>query len=162
MAIYTKLGDQGKTCLIGNNRKYKDDLALCACGDIDELSSYIGVIIATTEYFDRLRVVQKELSVIMAFIAEADLNFKEDSVVRLEKEIDDMENNLPKIRSFVFSGSNLASANLDFARAICRRAERSLVRFEREAKLDCSICKKYMNRLSDWLFIFARYLENRK
>ncbi|MBN2689270.1 MAG: ATP:cob(I)alamin adenosyltransferase [Gammaproteobacteria bacterium] len=203
MAIYTKHGDLGETCLINRRGVVKDHLCLQAGGDIDELSAQLGMILATLGdgkslmLRGRVRCVQQELIQIGSIVAGGDGlklahgdlkgvsrskpapdlirgrgmtlpptekvpgDLLKNAIMRLEAEIDEMEEEMPKIDSFVLAGDDgIVAAHLDVARTVCRRAERSLVALVREVDIEKNILA-YLNRLSDWLFISARFMENK-
>ncbi|MCF3109313.1 cob(I)yrinic acid a,c-diamide adenosyltransferase [Niabella sp. CC-SYL272] len=165
--IYTKTGDQGKTALIGGTKVSKAHLRIEAYGNIDELNSWIGLCrdvqgdVAAT---DLLREIQDRLFTIGALLARdpakntkmilPDLHEADISV--LEKEIDAMTARLPEMKSFILPGGSVAISYLHIARCTCRRAERSCVRLKEEAPVEALVIK-YLNRLSDYLFVLARY-----
>ncbi|MDR3607043.1 MAG: cob(I)yrinic acid a,c-diamide adenosyltransferase [Oligoflexia bacterium] len=170
MKIYTKKGDQGETGLFGNVRVPKDDLRIGTYGTIDELNASLGVVLAelnggavrVTPILERLLRVQGELfqlgaelatpkgrEVPTALLADAD-------TARLEQEIDEMESALEPLKTFILPGGGKVSAYLHLARTISRRAERELISLHHKEP-----CRKealaYMNRLSDYLFVTARF-----
>jgi cob(I)alamin adenosyltransferase len=166
MKIYTKKGDAGETGLFGNIRVPKDDLRIRAYGTIDELNSVLGMVLAdellVPPMDERLLCIQGELfqlgselatpfgrKVPTALLGDA-------QVARLEAEIDEMEALLPALKTFVLPGGVKAAALLHFARTVSRRAEREVITLNRQDP-----CRKealaYVNRLSDYLFVFARW-----
>ena len=171
--IYTKTGDSGTTSLFGGKRLSKDDARVEAYGTVDELNSLLGVILAENpqaEMIKKVTRVQKELFVLGSDLsASQDLKVKtpriaKSYITRLEKEIDRMEKNLPKLRNFILPGGSKTGAKLHFARSIARRAERSIAALSSKEKINRN-AQIYINRLSDWLFVLARYvnkLENQK
>lgn len=166
MKIYTKTGDGGESSLFGGRRVRKDHLRLQSYGTIDELNAYVGVIRSAgpPEEIDRvLSDLQDEL-----FILGADLATPEAESARsvprithaeaekLEKEIDRIEPLLKPLRKFIHPGGAPIAANLHVARTICRRAERYVVELSGQEAVS-EACIVYLNRLSDLLFMLARY-----
>jgi len=165
MKIYTKTGDDGTTGLIGGARVSKSDARIDCTGSIDELNAAIGwaAIGAPVELAARLRAVQNELFVIGSHLGAADAKppaflpaFDESSIGRLEMEIDAAETQLPALRNFILPGGSETSGRLHLARTICRRAERVLVAFAHDRPVSSGKLT-YLNRLSDWLFVQARW-----
>ncbi|MDP9173443.1 MAG: cob(I)yrinic acid a,c-diamide adenosyltransferase [Planctomycetota bacterium] len=170
MKIYTKTGDDGTTGLIGRERVSKSDARIECTGSVDELNACIGlaVIGAVAELGARLAVVQNELFVIGSQLGAAEPAarsglpaFEESSISRLEMEIDSAEAELPPLRNFILPGGTETSARLHLARTVCRRAERVLVGFSHDRPVHHSILT-YINRLSDWLFVQARWANHRQ
>lgn len=169
MKIYTKTGDTGDTSLLGGKRIKKNCIEMHAIGEVDELNASIGVLISLLEVDgsddvqSRLVHVQHRLFTIGANLAavQTDLihvpQLKEDDVVELEQWIDAMEIELPELTQFILPGGDKAAAQSFFARAICRRAERQVVELSQTASLD-SLLQKYINRLSDTLFVLGRWI----
>jgi cob(I)alamin adenosyltransferase len=166
MQIYTRTGDNGTTGLIGGTRVKKYDLRLEAYGTIDELNSYIGVIrsMQTDEQADKvLERIQNKLFVIGANLASDEaavlikkqMPCKEADVLMLEKEMDQLFTVLPRLNNFILPGGCQASAFCHVARTVCRRAERRIVELSEKSEVD-SILIKYINRLSDYLFVLSR------
>ena len=164
--IYTKTGDKGETSLIGGTRvpKYNDRIE--AYGTVDELNSYIGLIRDLTvdeKLQSVLLKVQNCLFVLESSLAtdpKGDLNRKlpeivESDIQLLEKEIDRMNETLPDLTTFVLPGGDVISSHCHIARTICRRAERITIKLSSIHPLD-SLDIKYLNRLSDYLFVLAR------
>ncbi len=166
MKIYTKTGDSGTTGLFGGARVDKDDERVEAYGTVDELNAALGLAAVATdgELLDRLRTVQADLFVIGSHLAAPDpsaqaarLPMLDESIVsRLEMQIDAAEDDLPPLRNFILPGGSEAAARLHVARAVCRRAERLLVDFAMDRPVP-AIVITYLNRLSDWLFVQARW-----
>ena len=166
MKIYTKTGDKGDTSLFGGQRVPKDALRIEAYGTIDELNSILGVVLADTadeRIHETLAQVQSRLFDIGADLAtprpadKAAVKRIEPKDARpLEKAIDSAELLLKPIKSFVLPGGSPVAARLHFARTICRRAERAVVRLSRHEDVGEGITV-YLNRLSDLLFVLARY-----
>ena len=171
MKIYTKTGDLGETTLLGGARVPKDHLRVAAYGDVDETNASLGAVRALAEprLGKLLFAIQKELFAIGAQLADpthrvaakkAKAALSALDVRRLEKAIDDRDAAMPPLRSFVLPGGTPAAALLQQARTVCRRAERSVVTLAREADVDPRIIV-YLNRLSDLLFVLARFENHR-
>ena len=166
MKIYTKTGDDGTTGLVGGRRVGKADPRIECYGTVDELNAAIGLADAASTDDSaraRLRAVQNDLFVIGSHLAtphdsphKASLpRLDESSVARLEAEIDAAQAELPALRQFILPGGTEAAARLHFARTVCRRAERRLVEMATQETVE-PLTVTYLNRLSDWLFVFAR------
>jgi cob(I)alamin adenosyltransferase len=173
MPIYTKTGDDGETGLFGGGRVRKDHPRTTAYGDVDELSSAIGLARATQprEPFDELlESIQRDLFSIGGRLAtprpEKVAKALEKAVLppervsALERVMDDAERELPPLRAFVLPGGTPKAAALHLARTVCRRAERSVVRLAAEDEVSPEILV-YLNRLSDLLFTLARLANHR-
>lgn len=166
--IYTKTGDDGTTGLIGGNRVKKYDVRLEAYGTVDELNSSIGVI-RSYDIDDSIKIflenIQKKLFVIGAHLATGEnavqvkeqLPCNEADITLLETEMDKMFEELPKLKNFILPGGCLPSANCHVARTICRRAERRIIELADQIEVDKQLIK-YINRLSDYLFVLSRKL----
>src|SRR5213075_2232215 len=168
LKIYTKTGDGGKTSLIGGTKVLKSDLRIEAYGTVDELNSYIGLcrdLLDDETSAKTLKEVEDRLFTIGSSLAcdpEKEPKMKipdlhETDVEFLEKEIDHMNDLLPPMKNFILPGGHPTVSHLHIARCICRRAERCCVRLEMEKEEVESIVIKYLNRLSDYLFVLARY-----
>jgi cob(I)alamin adenosyltransferase len=167
MKIYTKTGDKGDTALFGGQRVPKDALRVEAYGTVDELNSVLGIVLADYNESDIemvLRPVQMKLFALGAELATPDPQ-KTSGIPRIGKEetahmeslIDSLGANLPPLRNFILPGGTPAAARIHFARTVCRRAERAVVRLShKEPVSDETIA--YLNRLSDLLFVLARYV----
>ena len=170
MKIYTKTGDDGTTGLIGGSRVLKSDASIECYGTVDELNAAIGVAccVAGGETASDLQTVQAELFVIGSHLAtpadESRIStlptIDADWSARLESQIDAVEANLDPLRNFVLPGGTELAARLHLARTICRRAERLLVLRSTQHSIE-DVILVYMNRLSDWLFVQARYANKR-
>ncbi len=172
MRIYTRGGDRGRTGLADGSRVRKDDPRVAACGDLDELSSWLGLATAGARRRDLVGLlgdVQRDLFALGAQLADpshrvagrrAKAAVSEAHVSRLEREIDRREAKLPPLRAFVLPGGSRVGALLHLARAVCRRAERSIVALAERESVDPRLVA-YVNRLSDLLFVLARS-ENRR
>jgi len=163
MPIYTKKGDRGTTtlfdpCLTQNKRVKKNHPRLRTIGAIDELNSYLGVAIATSEdqsLTEFLSEIQRNLFTVNSILAGAKLKFVGRNTKSLEKKIDAIDTVIPPLKNFILPGGSQTSAHLQYARTICRRAERHLVNLDQKEKLNPELLK-YINRLSDTLFTLAR------
>ena len=163
MPIYTRTGDFGTTGLFGGKRISKADCQIETYGSIDELTSYIGLVVVKLKDkkdADSLVKIQKDLYQIMGFLsgAKTDLLFLEDRVLTFEKNIDLIEKKLPKLTKFIIPGGNEVSALFHILRVSCRRAERIFVEYfnnNRTMKQSNNILM-YLNRLSDLFFTLAR------
>ena len=168
MKIYTKTGDQGTTSLIGGTKVSKAHLRIEAYGTVDELNSYTGLckdLLTGTHSIHVLQEIQDRLFTIGSALAcdpdkETKLkipDLKEVDIILLEKEIDKMNESLPAMKSFILPGGHATVSHLHIARCICRRAERCCIRLKLEKNEVEPIIPKYLNRLSDYLFVLARY-----
>ncbi|HWU72141.1 MAG TPA: cob(I)yrinic acid a,c-diamide adenosyltransferase [Sphingomonas sp.] len=164
--IYTRTGDGGTTGLVGGGRISKADPLMAAIGDLDEANSAIGVALVSIEDDTAapLRRIQNELFDLGADLAtppdmEGALRVTAEQIERLEREIDAMNEALSPLTSFVLPGGAAGAAQLHLARAIVRRAERSAVAASTDNALNPKALT-YINRLSDWLFVAARRLNN--
>lgn len=165
MKIYTKTGDKGQTSLIGGIRVPKHHVRIEAYGTVDELNSWIGLVrsFKTDKEVDlQLNDVQHQLFNIGSLLAstpDSKMNLpqvNESSIETLEKEIDRMELSLKPLKNFILPGGSTEIAQIHVTRCVCRRAERLVVALsESEAVDDLAI--KFLNRLSDYLFILGRY-----
>jgi len=164
MGIYTRTGDQGETSIFGGVRVRKNTLLIAAYGTLDELSSVLGLCRAFSESSyelnSLLKGVQHDIYLIGSRMAGAEEKIDERKIEDMERAIDKYEEKLEKLNSFILpSGTKLASV-LHVARAVCRRAERKVSTiYENEGTYLMEL--KYLNRLSDLLFVLARN-ENRK
>jgi len=159
MGIYTKKGDKGSTGLYsGKNRLTKDSLRIRAVGAVDGANSYLGVIVSESEDGNLIRSleeIQENMLVMGSMIGGSNLRFSKVKTRRLEKEIDHLEKTLPKLTNFIVPGGTKTAAKLHYARTLVRRAEREVVNLSREELVKPQIIT-YLNRLSDYLFMFAR------
>lgn len=163
MSIYTKAGDRGITSLMNGISVSKSDDRIELLGTIDELNSYIGLakVLADSLLKNQLSHIQKNLMQIMAGVADPrcmDYRFSADETASLEQEIDRIENSFPRAKEFVLYGGCEQSARLDVARAVTRRAERRFRRVEQNYGADAKAIQ-YINRLSDYLYMCARYAD---
>lgn len=163
MKIYTKTGDQGETCLFDGSRTTKNDLRMECIGDIDELGAHLGLIyslVKNPQLEQEILNIIQVLFQINAQIAGApkyknlDVSFQ---TQELEQSIDKMDSQLTPLSNFIFPVGNPVIGETHVARAICRRAERKLVRVSQQFNVaKSSLC--YINRLSDWLFTLTRFI----
>ncbi len=168
MKIYTKTGDKGTTSLIGGTKVPKSHLRIEAYGTVDELNSYIGLckdLLSDEQGQKILLEVQDRLFTIGSSLACDPIkepkmripDLKETDIELLEKEIDRMDETIPPMKNFILPGGHATLSHLHSARCICRRAERCCVRLELENLEVEDIIIKYLNRLSDYLFVLSRY-----
>lgn len=169
--IYTRTGDKGTTALVSGPRRLKHDLRVEAYGTVDETNSAIGVARLHTGGLETLDAmlfrIQNDLFDLGADLATPDngeplsyepLRIVESQVTRLENEIDELNASLEPLTSFVLPGGSAAAANLHMARTVCRRAERLMVALSvTENEIVSPAAIKYVNRLSDFLFVAARF-----
>ena len=163
MKIYTKQGDKGTTAVYTSKvvRMDKDDILIDCYGTLDELNSYLGlcasslVETALQEQKATLLTCQQELFAIGFALSDSD-KLKQSSVELLEKCIDDLQAKLPAQTSFILPGGSIAGSHLHVARTIARRAERRLVSVSKHHEVN-QISLAFVNRLSDYLFVLARY-----
>ncbi len=167
--IYTKTGDKGETSILGGVRLPKHHIRIESYGNVDELNSYIGLLrdsnlderstITLLEIQDRLFTIGSHLAadpeknkMELPKILETDIEF-------LEKEIDWMNETLPEMKSFVLPGGHITVSHCHVARCICRRAERGVLRLAENEQVE-PIIYKYLNRLSDYLFVLSRKISH--
>ncbi len=167
MKIYTRRGDRGETDLFGGGRVAKDHLRVSTYGEVDELNSCVGVAAAATPHDDfaaLLHGIQNTLFDLGAHLATPDAARREkadipgastEDVEELEAKIDLFEQELAPLKNFILPGGTQAAAALHLARTVCRRVERAAVALDREEALDERVLR-YLNRLSDLLFVLAR------
>lgn len=158
--IYTRSGDKGDTGMVGGSRVGKDDPLVQAIGDVDELNAVIGVARSSgaDEGLDHaLAAIQNELFEVGAALAGAEPPAGFPPVERLERAIDLLQKRLPPLREFILPGGSPLAAHVHHARAVCRRAERSVVAASRHSDREVfAAVVVYLNRLSDLLFVLAR------
>lgn len=173
MRIYTKTGDSGTTGLIGGSREAKSHEVFHAIGDLDEANGAIGVcasVIKSTwperkEFLDlalMLELAQQRIFEIGSELASpttGSLQYRllpDSAACSLEESIDAMNEALPPLANFILPGGSVIASQLHLARSVVRRAERSIVALDQTSSISANI-KSYVNRLSDWLFMSARY-----
>ena len=168
LKIYTKTGDLGKTSLIGGTKVPKSHLRIESYGTIDELNSYIGLVsdqvtvesikLILKEIQDRLFTIGSSLACDPDKEPRMKLpDLKETDIVLLENEIDKMNESLPPMKSFILPGGHTTVSTTHIARCVCRRAERLCVNMQEHDLFVDPLVIKYTNRLSDYLFVLARY-----
>lgn len=168
MKIYTKRGDSGTTGLIGGTRVGKSHVRIESYGAVDELNSFIGALRdqpVCSAYKDFLYHIQDRLFTIGSNLASDPVASKmklpelfEEDIRELEHSIDEMEGMLPALQNFILPGGHFANSMAHIARCVCRRAERHAVELDHQSPdhpVDPKILA-YLNRLSDWLFVFSR------
>lgn len=173
MKIYTKTGDKGDTALYGGTRVSKADARVVSYGTIDELNSFIGVAkcqIEDSEVVEQLKKIQFDLFTVGSESAtpldklmlangkpRLPLIISETEIVELEHWMDAFEEHLEPLQYFILPGGGPAATSLHVARTVCRRAERSMVELNSVEEVRPELIK-YLNRLSDYLFVAARYV----
>ena len=170
MKIYTRTGDAGQTGLFGGGRVPKDDARVAAYGEVDELNAALGVARAAGlgALDEPCRVLQEQLFTVGAVLAtpretKADAHIPHVDpvwITAMESSIDTMEKELQPQRHFILPGGTPGSAALHLARTVCRRAERRVVPLFREGLVD-EVTLRFLNRLSDLLFVMARTVNHR-
>lgn len=162
MKLYTKKGDAGKTVLFDSTNHSKSESIFDTLGTLDELSAQIGVLFVLTHCdFERwLQSKLLDLGSILATnsVAKQTTSITEDDVKRIESEIDKCEEENTPLRVFILPGVLLPDAVAHLCRAVCRRAERELIR----SSPQCALGIKFLNRMSDYFFAYARYLSRCK
>lgn len=172
--VYTKRGDKGETDLLGGSSARKDSLKVEAYGCIDETSSFIGLARYYTKnkiIKERLKEIQNKLLVLGGFLASDDRGkeimkdqIKEEDIKLLEGYIDEYNQKLSPLTHFILPGDDEVAAHFHVARTVVRRAERRIVSLAAQENLN-PLIQKYVNRLSDLMFVLARYseeVENKK
>lgn len=162
--IYTRTGDDGETGLGDGNRIRKDEPRVEAMGDIDELNSWVGLIVEellacdeTRGLAEFLRSQQHRIFDLGGEVSIPGFKLIEDGHVgAIESELDAMNEHLPPLENFILPGGSRVIASLHLARSVCRRAERRLVHLAREEDVNAAGIK-FLNRLSDFLFVAARH-----
>lgn len=165
MKIYTKTGDRGKTSLLGGTRVSKNSKRIDAYGTIDELNSFLGLVSdleVSSERTQLIREIQSRLFTVgSSLAAENDraLDFKPDleeqDILILEQAIDAMDVSIPPLSNFVLPGGHQLVSTCHVARTVCRRAERLVIELAEMEQVE-EIVIRYLNRLSDYLFVLAR------
>ena len=175
MKIYTGTGDRGKTSLFSGERITKSDSRIEAYGDVDELNSLIGSLAAdlaksNPDLTDRLQQIQADLFQLSAILAITPnspamgslAKITDDQITELENDIDQLDAQLPNLSGFLLPGGHSTAAWAHICRTVCRRAERSATRIsaeygEDQAARQYQMVLVYLNRLSDYRFVVARY-----
>ena len=168
--VYTRTGDDGWTGLAGPQRRRKDDTRIQALGDIDELNALVGIVVSQMDTGLPMAVVlstiQQQLFNLGAQLAVLPQQRRDNTpliidndVEALEQSMDQLNSVLPTLSSFVLPGGHPVAAQLHHARTVCRRAERTLVALQKvESDNAEPVTLQYLNRLSDWLFVAARWI----
>ncbi len=173
--VYTKSGDQGETCLVGGKKIAKNDIRICSYGEIDELNSYIGgcrqlIVDLQSENpdFEKLSNIlyrtQNELFNLGNMLATLNEDIHEGMpkiedlhIDKMEGDIDYFNKNLPGLKSFVLPGGSQLNIWFHISRTLCRKCERTVLSLSQKEPID-SIIIKYLNRLSDGLFVWGRWV----
>ena len=165
MRVYTRTGDQGETSLAGGKRVQKDHTRLEAYGSVDELNSHLGLIQSTipdsverkriTGIQNRVFVVSSNLAVDNEELLKKLPRILEEDIADLEMAMDKMLNEIPPLTNFILPAGHPIIAYCHIARTVCRRAERRMITLSRESAIE-PILIRYVNRLSDYLFVLAR------
>jgi len=169
--IYTKTGDKGGTSLIGGVRVPKSHIRIESYGTVDELNSFLGMVSdmclndaitgAIREIQDRLFTIGSVLATDTSKEVKMKLpDLHDTDVTWLEQRIDEMNETLPEMRAFILPCGNLASSTCHVARCVCRRAERICVSMQEHNEIVPPLVIQYLNRLSDYLFVLARYISH--
>lgn len=167
MKLYTKGGDKGKTSLIGGQRVLKDSVRVEAYGTVDELNSIVGVVVSLLKETN-IKSLREELLQIQQFLFDAgsdlavpeptkEFRLQSAAVTWLEERIDDYSEQVPPIEEFILPGGELISSQLHVCRTITRRAERRTISISKDEPLNDQAVK-FLNRLSDYFFITARFV----
>lgn len=169
--IYTKMGDNGETGLVGGTRISKADARIDLYGEVDELNSWIGIAIVNlaegpfkdeVTYLKKIQCYLFDLGSNLACEADQRENFKlpklnKSVIEELEKTIDDLDSKNPKLTTFILPGGSRSSASLHLCRTVCRKIERKMIQFGINHKEDLPVhAAPFMNRLSDFFFVIAR------
>ncbi len=166
MKIYTKTGDTGQTSLFGGDRLSKDDARIEAYGTVDELNAFVGLLrdhLSDEEVRALLLVIQNRLFTLGAHLATAPgrqsaaPDLQDEDIQLLEQAMDRMDEVLAPLRNFILPGGHAAISYAHLARTVCRRAERRVVGLVQEDD-NVEIIIRYLNRLSDYFFVLARYV----
>ena len=168
MKIYTKTGDDGNTGLQGNFRIAKSHPRIMAYGTVDEANAAIGVVLTNTlddDISQLLNQIQNDLFLLGSDLSNQNLNDLKNRVTlemieKLEKSIDTFESELPPITNFILPGGNVAASQIHQVRTIVRRAETLVVKLSDKDEIN-SNCIKYLNRLSDLMFVMGRLINKR-
>eukprot|EP01080_Neovahlkampfia_damariscottae_P001821 gene1821-963_t len=170
-SVYTRTGDKGESSLYNLQRKPKDDKIFEALGDVDELNANLGLstfhcIKSKNNLEEKLKFIQSRLLDVGSCIATPldsskvekinKVAFSQEHLIQLENWIDELDSKLPKLTNFILPSGGETASHLHIARTICRRAERKVVSLVRDDLVD-PIVMKFLNRLSDFLFVCARH-----
>jgi cob(I)alamin adenosyltransferase len=176
-SVYTRGGDKGQTSLVSGNRISKGSDRINLYGEVDELNSHLGLIVSElyketdlTDNIEYIEEIQSRLFDLGSNLACEKVNadkyklpqLTEDSILTMEAKIDSMDSVIKPLKNFILPGGHTASAQLHIARTICRRIERNLVRFSEENTDEIPVNSiQFINRLSDFLFVMARYVNHK-
>jgi len=162
--IYTRSGDSGKTNLALGKRLYKCDVHIKTLGEVDELNCHIGIIIATLDrdnalctFLQRIQNTLFDIGGELAMNSSDFPSLEQYFIDELEQQMDTLNQQLPPLKEFILPGGHMSAAQCHLARAVCRRVERQLVELSIDSDRFAQ-AKKYINRLSDFLFVAARFL----
>lgn len=171
MKIYTKTGDKGETSLIGGTRVEKSHIRIESYGTVDELNSWVGLlgtVLVQEPFHNRLVSVQNILFTLGSHLASDPVKSKmvlpeisESQIKDLEEWMDEMEKELPELSNFILPGGHIHNAWAHIARCVCRRAERQVVSLNNFEPVNPLIIQ-FLNRLSDFLFVLARYISKQE
>jgi cob(I)alamin adenosyltransferase len=164
MPIYTKKGDKGETSIFKKKslKISKSSDIINTLGTLDELNSFLGVVrVFSGLYQKEIIRIQTNLMTIASILAGSDLSFSDLETKKLENKIDQLEVQLPRLNNFIIPGGSKESALLNYSRTLTRRVEREIVGLSKKSKIDAKILK-YINRLSDYLFMLARDINYKK
>jgi len=167
MPIYTKTGDRGKTSLRSGTRVWKDSPRVETYGTIDELNSYLGIIISEIgnkkntwrkNLTDTLVMIQSDLLYVGSVLSESELVLDQldEHTKKFESDIDSMTEQLPELSNFILPGGSAIGAHLQYARTLARKAERRVVTLSQKEDVDEALIR-YVNRLSDLFFTMGRF-----
>ena len=165
--IYTKTGDKGKTSLVGGKRVEKTHIRLDAYGTVDELNSFIGLLVCEVtdvELKDFLLFIQNKLFVVGSYLAtetdalnsKASLIIEDSDIEAIENMMDKLDSQLPKLTKFILPGGSESAARAHICRTVCRRAERKTYNVANEFDIENNLLV-FLNRLSDFFFLTARF-----
>lgn len=164
MKLYTRHGDTGQTSLVGGQRVMKDDVRIAVCGDLDELNAHIGLLVSFGVpqcASDELTRVQELLFYVGAELSNPDFTLTShlttDDISRLEQSIDKLQQATPDPNTFILPAGCSAAVESHVCRTVARRAERSMVTMSHKYHVE-SVLLQFINRLSDYFFVLALYL----
>lgn len=171
MKIYTRTGDTGETGLFGGDRVRKDHIRIAAYGAVDELNAFLGVSQSLNDLphlVSLLTRIQNHLFNLGALLATPQKDrlkgmhgIQKEDIIFLEQSIDELEKDLPSLKNFILPGGSPLGASLHVARTVCRRAERDIVALASHEGVEPEMIA-YVNRLSDFLFVLARWVNFKK
>lgn len=168
MKVYTKTGDKGLTGLIGGTRVAKHDIRIETYGTVDELNAYVGLLRDKSKNKEEVAFliqIQDRLFTLGSLLASDPAKSKmtlpellPEDILTIEAQIDKMDEELEPMKSFVLPGGHEVVSFIHIARCVCRRAERLVSALNSETESDYQIGLQYLNRLSDYLFVYSRYM----